>query len=137
MVRTSVPGQARGGLGRVVRRAERPDEIAAGSGGHHPEDGVRRHRPAVFDHPVDDLVHGAVAADRDQVALAVAQGLAGGLGGVAGMGRADDAVGEVLSVSTLSMRGSALAPPPRPALGLAMSTSGPNGLVMASRLSGS
>ena len=90
-----VPGQARGGLYRVARQAERPDEIAAGPGGHHPEHGVRRERPAVLDHPVDDLVHGAVAAHRDQVALAVAQGLAGGLGGVAGMGGADDAVAEV------------------------------------------
>ena len=35
------------------------------------------------------------------------------------------------------MRGSALAAAPRPALGLAMSTSGPNGLVMAAVLPGS
>src|SRR4029077_14289365 len=43
----------------------------------------------------DDLVHGAVAADRDQIALALLKSLAGGLGGVTGMRGADNAVGEV------------------------------------------
>ena len=61
-------------------------------GRHHPEHGVGRDRPAIGDHPVDHLVHGSVAADRDQEALTGLERVPGGLGGVAGMGGPDDAV---------------------------------------------
>src|SRR5262249_34572439 len=66
-----------------------------GPGRHHAEHGVAG--PPVFDHAVDHLVHGAVAADRDQEALAALDGLAGGLGGVARMGGPHDPVVEALA----------------------------------------
>ncbi len=93
----AVPGQVRGGLHRVARQAERPGEVAPGTGRHHPEHGVRHQRPAAGDHPVDHLVDGAVAARRDQVALAVPKCVPGGLGGVAGMGGPHDAVVQSLA----------------------------------------
>ena len=125
----AVPGQVPGGLDGVAGQAERPDEVAPGAGRHDPEHGVRRDRLAAGDHPVDHLVDGPVAADGDQVALAVPQGLPGGLGGVAGMGGPHDTVAEPPSRRMRSTFGSAASTFPRPARGLAMRTSGPKGLL--------
>jgi hypothetical protein len=44
---------------------ERPPEVATGAQGHHGEPGGGRNRGAVAEETVDDLVQGAVAADRD------------------------------------------------------------------------
>ena len=87
-----VAGQPAGGRDGIARQAERPDEITPGAGRDHPQHGIGGDRPVIGDHPVDHLVHRPVAAGRHQVPLAPGQRVAGGLGGVTGMGGPHDPV---------------------------------------------
>ena len=77
--------QGAGGLDRVARQPERPAEHVGAASRHDGQVGNVRYVGGVdaAEQPVDDLVHGAVAAEDDHQVEAVGPGLGRELGGVA------------------------------------------------------
>ncbi len=73
----AVREQVADGRGDLVREPEGLDEVGAGAGGHHPQDGVVGHQPVALDHPVHDLVDRPVTPDGHEEPVPLLEGPSG------------------------------------------------------------